>query len=218
MIAALMGKDDIRHSKLMGKKPMWVQATKNLLLGKLNIEELRKAEVIDEQAYQEFITEELPDEMTGEMVAVQNPELAKEVLFDVDWLVNVTLDNQAENDKLEKTQKKQEWFQACIQMGLPMDAKKFMLDMGEETGIEDAEQYVKDEQTVQQEQEMEMQQQQGEQQAQQEAEMQKEQMKHQMGMEAKQAEFAAKQGMTEAQIQAQMQMAQMKQQPMQGGM
>jgi Xaa-Pro aminopeptidase len=48
--------------------------------------------------------------------------------------------------------------------------------------------------------------------------MQKEQMKHQMGMEAKQAEFAAKQGMTEAQIQAQMQMAQMKQQPMQGGM
>jgi hypothetical protein len=203
MIANLMGKDDIRRSRLMGKKPDWVLATKNLLMGKLNAKELLKSGVLKEEEFIKFIT----DEATGQ----QFPELAEEVLYDVDWLINITLDNQAEQDKMEKTKKKNDWFMQCAQMGLPMDAKKFMLDNGEELDIEDPEQYIKDPEVVQQEQAQQQEQMQQEQAQAQEQEMQKEQMKHQMNMEAKQTELQAKQGMTEEQIQAQMQMAQMKQ-------
>jgi hypothetical protein len=222
MVVGLMGKDDVRRAKLMGKKPIWVEAAKNLLQGKLNVEALYKAKVIDEKAYQEYIAEPVIDPMTGqpavdpqtgEPVATANPELAKTQLFDVDWLITVTLDNQAEQDKAEKVKKKQEWFMQAQQMGLPVDAKKFMLDMAQEIDIEDPDQYLKDEVTVQQEQEQMSQERQGQMQQEQEQGMQQEQMKHQMNMEAKQADVQAKQQMTQAQIEAQMQMAQMKQQP-----
>lgn len=200
MVANLMGADDVRYSKMMGKKPMWVKATKNLLMGKLNVEELLRCGVIQQEDFDKFIT----DEATG----TQYPELAKESLYDVDWLITVTLDNQAEMEKAEKTKKKTEWFMQSMQMGLPMDAKKFMLDNGQELDIEDPEQYMKDDQQVQQEQQQAQQAQQGQMQQEQDAQMQQEQAKHQMGLEAKQMEIQAKQGMQQQQTQAQSQQSQ----------
>ena len=204
MIANLMGETDVRYSKLKGKKPMWVKATKNLLLGKLNAEELFNSGVIDEESYNDFITDD-----QGQPI----PELAKVSIYDVDWLLRITLDNQAENDKMEKTKKKTEWFMMGKQMGLPMDDKKFHSDMGSESDIDDPEQYYLPADQVQAQQMQAQQDQQGQMQAQQQADMQKQQATHQMDLEAKQMDIQAKQGMQQNQMNGQMQMAEMKNQP-----
>lgn len=204
MIANLMSETDVRFSKLKGKTEMWVKATKNLLMGKLNAEELLNSGVIKEEDFKAFITDENGQEY---------PELAKESLYDVDWLITVTLDNQADSDKMQKTERKKAWFAEGVQYGLPMDVKKFHSNIGQESDIDDPEQYYLPEEQVQAQKAQQAQEQQAQAEQQNQEAMAKEHMKHGMNMEAKQVELQAKQGMSREQQQAQMEMARMKSQP-----
>jgi len=95
MIANKMLSTDFRYGMLQGKSSEWVKANKAVLQGKATIPDLVKIGFMTEEQAQKYLFTQ--DETTGEIIPI--PEADKALVFDIDWLVDIRLDNQSAVDK-----------------------------------------------------------------------------------------------------------------------
>ena len=173
MIGHLMGETEVRYALLKGKNAGWVKATKGLMMGKMTIADMVTTGLIQEEELQnpEFISELLAD------FGATDPQMLLEetILFDVDWIVEVTLDDQSEADRQEKIQQEIGVIQLGMQTGVPINPEKAFKYIARQTGMEDIDEIMFTPEEIQQQQ-MQAQQQQ---QAEIDSQMQMEQMKMQ---------------------------------------
>jgi hypothetical protein len=211
MIGRMMGTDEIRYGLLQGENQEWVKATKGILTGKATIKDMVMVGLIDEQDALQYTTTMQPvidpmtgqpavDPMTGQpaMQQVPIPGAEEALIFDVDWVVEVKLDNQSASDKDRKTQAELAHIQWGMQIGVPIDPEKAWVRLGKRGGFDDIEDIIlspeeqqqKQQEMMQQQQAQVMQEQQGQQQ-QAQAEIQKMQMQ---GEQQRQLEAMRQQG------------------------
>ena len=189
MIANLMSPSDVRYGMLEGKSSDWVKANKAILQGSPTMKDLVEAGYLDQESAQEYMN--TVDPMTGEIIPI--PGADKAIVFDVDWLIDVRLDNQSAADKESRVNKTMQWIQFAQQMGIQFSPERTAVYVAEKQGIDDSEELMLNEEEkmgqqqqmmAQQEQEMQAQQQQA--QAQSEQQMQQQQMKVQADLQKEQ--------------------------------
>jgi hypothetical protein len=130
MIANLMGEDEVRYALLRGKKPQWVAATKGILTGKATLKDMLISGMLTPEQFQE----------AAFALQQQGKDPNKHIIFDVDWFVDVRLDNQSEIDKFQKTQSKMTWIDwAKNQLGIQFSPERTATEIGRGFGIEDPE-------------------------------------------------------------------------------
>ena len=201
MIANLMSPTEFRYGMLQGKTSEWVKAGQKLLKGKPTIKDLLDIEYTTPEGALEYThtLEQVGVNPDGSpmMDIVPIPGAAKALVFDVDWLIDVRLDNQSAIEKEAETEKLMAWVEFAQQIGNQFHPERTAVYVAEKQGIDDPENLMLSEEETQeleqqmlaqqqQEQEQaqmlqEQQAQQGQQEMQQKAEidMQKEQMKGQ---------------------------------------
>jgi len=134
MIANYMGKDDIRYGLLLGKTSDWVSANKAVLTGKPTISDLVQIGYLSEEDAKGYTT--MLDE-NGQEVPI--PGADKALIFDIDWIVKVKLDNKSKIDKNLETEKKISWVQFSTELGVQFSPEKTATLIGREQGIDDPE-------------------------------------------------------------------------------
>jgi hypothetical protein len=140
MIANLMGKNDIRYGLLKDQQPQWVAATKGILTGKATLQDMLIVGMISQDEF----------ELTARILTLENKNPKKHIIFDVDWIVDVRLDNQSEIDKQQKTQQKMGWINWSQQLGVQFSPERTATEIGRESGIENPEElYLTDEEKQQ---------------------------------------------------------------------
>lgn len=142
MIAGLMGKSDVRHGLLQGRSPQWIKASKGVLLGAPTIQELITVGILSEEKAQPYLYTMIPtqDELGNPVQKLTEIPGAREALvFDVDWLLDVKLDNQSAMDKQKKTVAKQAWVEWARSLGVQFDPVKTATEIGRELDIDDPE-------------------------------------------------------------------------------
>ena len=155
MIANLMGKDDIKYGLLQGKTSNWVMANKAVLQGKPTLMNLVQIGYLSEEDAQGYMSYQ--DPTTGEIVPI--PDADKALVFDIDWFVNVKLDNRSALDKGQEVDKKIEWIKFSREIGVQFSPEKTATEVGREIGIDDPEGlYLTEEEKEQQMQQMQQQQ------------------------------------------------------------
>ena len=130
MVANRMNPSDIRYALLKDKTPQWVAASKNVLLGKATLKDMYTCGMIDVQEFAEMTTDEMGFPIPG---------IEKEIVFDVDWIVDVKLDNQSKIAKSEETRNKMEWIEWARGLGIMFDPNKVATQIGKELGVESPE-------------------------------------------------------------------------------
>lgn len=85
MIVAFMGDDEIKYSLITGAAPSVIRATKGILSGNATLQDLMQAGFIDQEVAGELLKE------------VEDPTQA--IAYDVDWMIDVKLDNRSKRDK-----------------------------------------------------------------------------------------------------------------------
>lgn len=149
MISGLMGKDDVRYGLLQGRSPQWVKASKGILMGAPTLEELVTVGIITEEQAKPYMMTmiEVEDELGNPaQKLVEIPGARDALIFDVDWLIEVKLDNQSAADKQRKTQAKQIWVDWAKTLGVQFDPIKTATEIGRELGIDDPEEMYADQQ------------------------------------------------------------------------
>lgn len=111
MIASLMGEHEVRYGLLRDKSPQWVKATRGILLGRATVRDLLQVGMISEK--------DLLDE-NGQPI----PELLGAVIFDVDWIVDVRLDNQARADRIAEGQLRMELIDWARNLGVQFNPER----------------------------------------------------------------------------------------------
>lgn len=142
MIAGLMGRYDIRHGLLQGRSPQWVKASKGILLGKTTIAELISAGILSEETASPYLMTmiDTTDELGNPVKRmVEIPGARDAVLFDIDWLIEVSLDDQSASDKQKQVAMKQAWVGWAQSLGVVFDPIKTATVIGRELDIEDPE-------------------------------------------------------------------------------
>lgn len=187
MIGNLMGSTEVRYALLKGKNAGWVKATKGLMTGKMTIQDMVTMGIIMEEELQDpaFLSE-----MFSEFNITDPAMLLEEtIMFDVDWIVDVDLDDQTEADLMQKLDQEAQLIQLGVQTGVPINPEKAWKYLAQKRGMEDYEEILFSPEELQQQQE----QAQMEMQAQQEQQMQMEQMKIQgqlkQGQQASEAQL-----------------------------
>lgn len=194
MIGNLMDQDEVRYGMLKRKGQKWVTATKGVLTGKASIDDLITVEMIKPEEATELLAE------LGIQVDPMDPMGAMQaIVFDVDWVVDVKLDNQAKADKVQETQEEMMVIETGMKLGVQFSPERVTTRMARKQGIEDIEDlYLTEEEQAQQAQaqQAQMQQEQQMQQQQMQAEMQMKQQEQQMKMAQSQEQHGMKQQMT----------------------
>jgi|GEM_PF-2647357 len=195
MIASLMGDNDIRYAILKGEKPMWVKATKGILLGQATLQDMVVSGMVTENDLAQFAQENgiTPDQIQ-----------TKEMIFDVDWAVDVSLNSQSKTDKISNAQLKMTWVDWSRNMGVQFSPDRVATQIGHEIGVDDPEElYLSDEEKGQMQQKQ-MQEQQTQVQQSQQADQMKMQQQVQMEQMKQQAQDdqAYKQARTQAILEA----------------
>lgn len=207
MIGKLMGSTEVRYALLKGKNAGWVKATKGLMTGDMTIGDMVTLGMINESELQDpaFISELMSQ------FQVEEPQglLEETVMFDVDWIVDVDLDDQSEADRTNKIREQAAWIQAGFQTGVQINPEKAWKFTGQKLGYEDAIEEILFSPEELQQQQMQ-QQQQAEQQMQQE--MQAKQMEQQGAMQQQQAQSQAQMQQAQMNNEARLQQEQMRQQ------
>jgi hypothetical protein len=130
MIANLMGEKDIRYALLKNKTSQWVAATKGILQGKAKVEDMIICGMITPEQGIEVAIE----------LADQGKDPREHIVFDVDWVVDIRLDNQAEVDKIQKANQKMGFVGwASKTLGIQFSPERTATDIGRGMGIEDPE-------------------------------------------------------------------------------
>lgn len=150
MIGELMGADEIRYGLLEGETTEFVKATKGIIQGKATLKEMVTAGLLTDQQAQAYMTTMQPvldpatgqpaiDPTTGQpqMQPVPIPGAEKALVFDVDWIVSVKLDNQSASDKEQKNQKEIGLIQLAQQMGVQLSPERTVLRLAHKQGFDD---------------------------------------------------------------------------------
>jgi len=128
----LMGDNEYKYILITGQSQKWVKVTKGLLTGKIKLDDLIQAEIMD--------MEEAAS-VASQMIA-EGKDPLKEIIFDVDWIVRVEAGSMAEMDKKQDLEN----FDSTIQMGMtlqqPLDLKKVWIERAQRSGIKDPETYL----------------------------------------------------------------------------
>ena len=111
---ALMSANEDKYILITGSEPRWVQVTKGLLTGKIKLEDLYVAEIIDDEDL-EFMVQELLE---------QGKDPETEIVIDTDWIVRVETGSLAEIDTEQELENLQSWAKFAIEMGQQIDTKK----------------------------------------------------------------------------------------------
>lgn len=127
MIGALMGEDEVRYGILRDKTPQWVKATKGVLRGRATVDDLLAVGMIAQ--------EEVADPQTG----MPLPGISEAIVFDVDWVVEVKLDNQAKADRLAEAQSKMAWVNWARELGVQFNPQRTATRFGYAFGEDDPE-------------------------------------------------------------------------------
>lgn len=120
MVGNYMAADDIRYSLLQGKNKEWVKAVKGILLGKPTIPDLVLAGFVTEEQAQEYLT--TIDPVTQQPIPI--PGADKAYVFDVNWIIDISLDNQSHNEKMHKIALDQQLIQFGLTMGAQFDPER----------------------------------------------------------------------------------------------
>lgn len=201
MIANLMSPTDFRYGMLQGKTSDWVKAGKNILTGKPKVSDLLAIGYTTPETALEMTHTMQPagvDE-TGQPVhdIVPIPGADKAVVFDIDWLVEVRLDNQAEAAKNKETDDLMAWAEFSQKLGVQLSPDKLAIRVGQKKGIEDVEDLMLSEQ---------------EKQAQAQQMMAQQQQQVAQGQQQQQTQMQGQAQQQQAQAQTQMQLQQAKMQ------
>lgn len=132
MAGHLMSDKESKFVFITGEQPKWVRITKGLLTGKITLQDLRIAEIIDDESYQQ-----LGQEMTANGI-----DPSTHVMWDLDWVIRVEAGSMAETDSEQERQAMQEWVAFNAQFGVPMDLMKISKEMGIKAGIKEPDQYL----------------------------------------------------------------------------
>jgi len=199
MLGNLMGSTDMRYALMKNKNPEWVSASRNILKGKATLKDM-------------FISGMLTQKealQAGVELAKNGKDPNTHLMFDVDWLVDVRLDNQSQVDKTQKTQNKMAWIVWSQQnLGVQFSGEKTATEIGRDTGIDNPEDlYLSEEEKAQMEQE---------QQSQMQMQQQSQQSELEQRAKEKMMDIQSKQGLEKMKQEGQMKMAAMKQPPIGG--
>lgn len=191
MIGRLMGEDESRYGLLEGENPEWVRATKGILTGKATIQDFVMAGLLDAEEAQGFLT--APDPVTGAPMPI--PGANEAFVFDVDWLVDVKLDNQSASDRESEIQKQMGTVDLAMKMGVQLSPERTATYFANATDFDEFESLMLTEQEKQKQQ-MQVRQQQESQMAQEQSQ-QSAQASQDQG--SQQADIHAKMAMQQAQ-------------------
>ena len=129
--------------------------------------------------------------MSGQPIPIEGAD--KALVFDIDWVIEVHLDDQSKIYKERETQKKMEIIKLGMEMGVQFEPERVVSKLAQEQGFEDIEElYLTDDEKQQQQQQMmqqqqeQVQQQQGQQQAQQEQQAQQQMQQQQVQSQSQQ--------------------------------
>jgi len=144
MIANLMSPTDFRYGMLQGKTSEWVKAGKNILMGKPKASDLlaigyTTPETVLEMTHTMEPSGEIGPDGQPLMDIVPIPGADKAVVFDIDWLVEVRLDNQAEAKKDKETNDLMAWAKFSQELGVQLSPDRLAIYVGQKKGIEDVE-------------------------------------------------------------------------------
>jgi len=131
---ALMSANEDKYILITGSEPRWVQVTKGLLTGKIKLEDLYVAEIIDDEDL-EFMVQELLE---------QGKDPETEIVIDTDWIVRVETGSLAEIDTEQELENLQSWAKFAIEMGQQIDTKKVAIEAALRANIKEPEQYLLD--------------------------------------------------------------------------
>jgi len=196
MIASLMGDNELRYALSTGNKPEWVAATKGILQGKATLQDLMICGFISEDAYNQVTMDETGNPLPG---------IDKALVFDVDWIIDVSLDNQSEADKEMLVTQKMQTIDWAQNMGVRMNPERTVTEIMLERGFKEPEKlFMTDE-----EKQQEMQQMQEQQQAQMQGQAQPQQEQQQAQMQQSQAQMQSQTEQAQADREHQIQIKQM---------
>lgn len=147
MGGALMGDNEIKYIMVSGQDPKWVKVTKGLLTGKIKLEDLATAGLIEPE-------EEM--QLRADMAAAgKNPD--KELMFDVDWIIRCETGSLAEVDTQKDMQNFMGWAKFAMEASQAaaanpnslVDVEKIIKEAGLRGGVKEPEQYLKQAQPMQ---------------------------------------------------------------------
>lgn len=137
MVGATMSDKDFKWVLITGEDPKVIKVTKGFLTGKIKLQDLMDAGIVEDAEIQGIV-----DEM---MANDQDPE--KEIMFDVDWVIRVETGSLAEQDTAKDVENKKMLIDSAIQLisgGIPLslDFEKLWKDMAQDAGVKEPDQYL----------------------------------------------------------------------------
>jgi len=140
MAGHLMSDNEIKYIFVSGEEPKWVKITKGLLTGKVTLDDLLVAELVDEEEVQEL----------ANTMIEQDKDPMKDFVFDVDWIVRVETGSLAEVDSEKELEEFERWVSFNAQFGIQQDLEKISKEMAHKINIKEPEQYLQPKQGIQQ--------------------------------------------------------------------
>lgn len=122
MLGGIMGNDELRYGEMQGEDKPWIGATKNVFLGKPTLADLHTIGMISDAQFQGLTTTPVLDPQTGQPPMDPQtgqpvidpatgmpptkpiPKAAKATMVELDWIVDVTLDQKSAHDKQARIQ------------------------------------------------------------------------------------------------------------------
>lgn len=140
MAGHLMSDNEIKYVFISGETPKWIKVTKGLLTGKVTLDDLLTAELIKEEEAQEL----------GNDMINEGKDPAKDLAFDVDWVIRVEAGSLAEVDKEAELEKLERWVAFNAQFGVQQDMQKISKEMAHRIDLKEPEQYLQTKDGIQQ--------------------------------------------------------------------
>ena len=122
MLGGIMGDDEVRYGYLQGEDKPWLAATKNVFLGKPSLSDLHTIGMLTDEQFTGMTTTPVLDPATGAPPVDQQtgqpvldpatgappvkpiPGSDKASIVELDWIVDVTLDQKSAHDRQAKLQ------------------------------------------------------------------------------------------------------------------
>jgi len=106
----LTGDDEIKYSLIGGTNPEWVRVTKGILSGKATLADLNQVGLVADE-----------DVLFFQQAGV---DFNSVMVFDVDWIVDVRLDNSSRREKMQEVEKKMQFIQFAQKIGAPIEPSR----------------------------------------------------------------------------------------------
>lgn len=140
-IAALMEPNAVRDILTTGEKPQWVQATRGLLNGKIKLKDLVTIGLMTDAELYDF-THTMEEDELGNPIVTPIIGADEEVAIDTDWIISVSLTNNANNEKQQRLNDIANWAQFAQKSGVPVDMQKISMTLGNRIDDFEPEDYI----------------------------------------------------------------------------